>query len=32
MKIYDCITYLNEDRLLDLRFNILDDFVDFFVI
>ncbi len=32
MKIFDCFTYLNEDHLLDLRFNILNDYVDFFVI
>ena len=32
MKIYDCFSYLDEDLLLDLRFNILDRFVDYFVI
>jgi len=32
MKIFDCFTYFNEDHLLDLRFNILNDYVDFFVI
>ena len=32
MKIYDCISYLDEDLLLDLRLNILNDYVDFFVI
>ena len=32
MKIFDCVTYFNEDRLLDLRFNILNDHVDFFVV
>ena len=32
MKIYDCFSYLDEDFLLDLRFNILDRFVDYFVI
>jgi len=32
MKIFDCVTYLNEDHLLDLRFNILNEYVDFFVI
>jgi beta-1,4-mannosyl-glycoprotein beta-1,4-N-acetylglucosaminyltransferase len=32
MKIYDCITYLNEDLILDLRFNILNKYVDYFVI
>ena len=32
MKIYDCIIYLDEDFLLDLRLNILNNFVDYFVI
>ena len=32
MKIFDCITYLNEDHLLNLRFNILNEYVDYFVI
>ncbi len=32
MKIYDCFSYLDEDLLLDLRLNILNDFVDYFVI
>lgn len=32
MKIFDCVTYLDEDLLLDLRFNILNDYVDYFVI
>jgi len=32
MKIYDCFMYYDEDLLLDLRFNILDKYVDFFVI
>jgi len=32
MKIFDCCIYLDEDFLLDLRFNILNDFVDYFVI
>lgn len=32
MKIYDCITYLNEDLILSVRFNILYDYVDYFVI
>ena len=30
--IYDCFTYFNEDLILDLRFNILFDEVDYFVI
>tara|TARA_Y100001970_G_scaffold278445_1_gene384142 strand:- start:1121 stop:1930 length:810 start_codon:yes stop_codon:yes gene_type:complete len=32
MKIYDCFQFFNEEEVLDLRFNILDEFVDFFVI
>ncbi len=32
MKIYDCFSYLDEDLLLDIRLNILDKFVDYFVI
>ena len=32
MKIYDCFTYFDEDLILDLRFNILNEFVDKFVI
>ena len=32
MKIYDCFSYWDEDLLLDLRLNILDKFVDHFVI
>jgi len=32
MKIYDCFQFFNEENVLDLRFNILDKFVDFFVI
>ena len=31
-KIYDCFNYYDEDILLDLRLNILDKVVDFFVI
>jgi beta-1,4-mannosyl-glycoprotein beta-1,4-N-acetylglucosaminyltransferase len=30
--IYDCFSYFNEDLVLDLRFNILFDEVDYFVI
>ena len=30
--IYDCFTYFNEDLVLDLRFHILFDEVDYFVI
>ena len=32
MKIYDCITYFDESTLFDLRLNILDKYVDKFVI
>jgi len=31
MAIYDCFQFFNEDHILDLRFNILNEFVDFFV-
>ena len=30
--IYDCFSYLDEDLLLDLRLNVLNNVVDFFVI
>jgi len=30
--IYDCFSYWDEDLLLDLRFNILNKYVDYFVI
>ena len=30
--IYDCFSYWDEDLLLDLRLNILDKFVDYFVV
>ena len=32
MKIYDCFTFLNELDLLEIRLNILDPYVDHFVI
>ena len=32
MAIYDCFQYFNEEHMLDLRLNILDKYVDFFVI
>ncbi len=32
MAIYDCFQYFNEDHMLDLRFNILNEKVDYFVI
>ena len=32
MKIFDCFSYLDEDLLLELRLNILDEYVDYFII
>ena len=32
MKIYDCFSYWDEDLLVDLRLNILNKYVDFFII
>ena len=32
MKIFDCFSYWDEDFLLDLRLNIMNNYVDFFVI
>ena len=32
MKIFDCFMYFDEDVILDLRLNILDKYVDYFVI
>ena len=32
MKIYDCFSYWDEDLLVDLRLNILKEYVDYFVI
>ena len=32
MKIFDCTTFYNENLMLEVRFNILNDFVDKFVI
>ncbi len=32
MAIYDCFQYFNEEHIADLRFNILNEFVDYFVI
>ena len=32
MAIYDCFQYFNEDHMVDLRLNILDKHVDYFVI
>ena len=32
MKIFDCFMYFDEEIILDLRLNILDQYVDYFVI
>ena len=32
MKIYDCFTYFDEDLILDARLNIMNNYVDYFVI
>ena len=32
MSIYDCCIYFDDDLVLDLRLNILDKYVDTFVI
>ena len=32
MAVYDCFQYFNEDHIVDLRLNILDEYVDYFVI
>ena len=32
MKIFDCFMYFDEEMILDLRLNILDKYVDYFVI
>ena len=32
MKIYDCFMFFDEEMLLDLRLNILNEYVDKFVI
>ena len=32
MKIFDCTTYYDEELILDLRFNMLNQYVDKFVI
>ena len=32
MAIFDCFQYFNEEHIAELRFNILDKFVDSFVI
>ena len=32
MKIFDCFMYFDEEMILDLRLNIMDKYVDYFVI
>jgi beta-1,4-mannosyl-glycoprotein beta-1,4-N-acetylglucosaminyltransferase len=32
MKIFDCTTYYDEELILDLRFNMLNEYVDKFVV
>ena len=32
MKIFDCTTFYNEKLLMDIRFNILNDYVDKFIV
>ena len=32
MKIFDCTTYFEEDLMMDVRFNILDKYVDTFIV
>ena len=32
MKIYDCFMFFDEEMLLDLRLNIMDKYIDKFVI
>ena len=32
MKIFDCFMYFDEEQVLDLRLNVLDEYVDNFVI
>ena len=32
MAIYDCFQYFDEDHIVDLRMNILNKYVDYFVI
>ena len=31
MKIFDCFMYFDEETVLELRLNILDKYVDYFV-
>ena len=30
MAIYDCFQYFNEDHMVDLRINIMNEYVDYF--
>ena len=32
MAIYDCFQYFDEDHIVDIRLNILNKYVDYFVI
>ena len=32
MKIFDCFMYFDEEVVLDLRLNVLDEYVDYFII
>jgi len=32
MKIFDCVTFFEENRQIDLRFNILNNYVDYFIV
>ena len=32
MKIFDCTTYFDEEMLMDVRFNILNEFVHKFIV
>ena len=32
MKVFDCTTYFNEPLLFELRLNILNDYVDEFIV
>ena len=32
MKIFDCVTFFEEKKLLDIRFNVLNNYVDYFVV
>ena len=32
MKIFDCTTFFDEKMMMDVRFNILDKYVDKFVV